>query len=403
MRWLRIFLLLALAVPASASAQENETRKELRESEQRLDQIRLERQKLEREMNSLRSRVRNVSAEIANLDRQVAASARAMREIDFQFTTLELTIQETEAQLADTRSQLSGRRDMLNQRLRSIYKRGPMHAVRVLLAAEDFGNLLNRYRYLHIIALHDQALISDVESLERTLTDQERELRDNIAQLEVLRQEKSTELARLRELDSQKGRTLRGYKAQEKETEGRLAQLARDEAKLKATMAELERVRIAAERRAASEGRRTTTAALSTSDMGSLPWPVDGELIYRFGPNRKPNGVVLRHNGVGIAAPAGSVVKAVKGGRVDMARLFEGYGPTVIISHGAGYYTLYHFLGRIAVREGQTVAAGHVIGTVGGERTQEGAHIEFRVHVPVTNSLPEPVDPIDWLRAESGR
>ena len=402
---MRILLLLFvfMAVPTCVWAQDTNTRKELRESELRLDQIRQEREQLQREMNALRSRVRNVSAEIANIDRQVAASASAMRELDFQYSTLELSIQETEAQLQDTRSQLTGRRDMLNQRLRSIYKRGPMHAVRVLLAAEDFGNLLNRYRYLHIIALHDQALINDVESLERTLTSQERALRDNFAQLDVLRQEKAMELARLKELDAQKGRTLRGYRAQEKQTEGKLEQLARDEARLKAMMAELERVRLEAERRAAAEGRTVTSGALTTRDMGSLPWPVDGELIYRFGPNRKPNGVVLRHNGVGIAAPVGTTVKAVKGGRVDMARMFEGYGPTVILSHGAGYYTLYHFLGRVTVKEGQQVAAGQAIGTVGGERTPEGAHIEFRVHVPVSNSLPEPVDPIDWLRAEGGR
>jgi murein DD-endopeptidase MepM/ murein hydrolase activator NlpD len=129
---------------------------------------------------------------------------------------------------------------------------------------------------------------------------------------------------------------------------------------------------------------------------------VEGNLVYRFGPDRKPDGIVLKNQGIGIGAPAGTPVTAVESGVVEFAGAFPGYGPTVIISHGGGYRTLYLYLqSSIAVQVNQQVRAGQTIGTVGGERTAEGAHIEFQVRVPV-NGVIEPVDPLNWLRGRAG-
>jgi murein DD-endopeptidase MepM/ murein hydrolase activator NlpD len=123
--------------------------------------------------------------------------------------------------------------------------------------------------------------------------------------------------------------------------------------------------------------------------------------MYRFGPDRKPDGIVLKNQGIGIGAPAGTPVKVVESGVVEFAGAFPGYGPTVIVSHGGGYRTLYLYLRNIGVQVGQQVAAGQVVGTVGGEQSAEGAHIEFQVRVPMEGGV-EPVDPLAWLRSRSG-
>src|SRR5207237_8890499 len=117
------------------------------------------------------------------------------------------------------------------------------------------------------------------------------------------------------------------------------------------------------ERRRAVAGAPPVEAArgLSTRELGALAWPVDGNVVYRFGPDRKPNGVVLRNNGIGIAAHAGTPVRAVEAGTVKMAQPLEGYGPTVMISHGGGYYSVYLYLGTIAVRNEQRVTTGQVL------------------------------------------
>jgi septal ring factor EnvC (AmiA/AmiB activator) len=107
---------------------------------------------------------------------------------------------------------------------------------------------------------------------------------------------------------------------------------------------------------------------------------------------------VILWNGIGISASTGTPVHAVKAGTVTYAGPFEGYGPTVILSHGDGFYTLYLYLEEIGVVEGREVSAGQVVGTVGGADTPEGPHLEFQIRAPREGERPQAQDPLQWLR-----
>jgi murein hydrolase activator len=374
-----------------ASAQQTE----LRESQQRLEKIRQERQQLQRELEALRSRVRDASREAQNLAKQRAASESAMRELDYQAEVINAEVERTSEELAQTHAKLQQRTNALHDRLRSIYKRGKLHTIRVLLSAESFGDVLRRYKYLHLIAVNDRVILNEVARLEAHLANQEQELRQNQSRLEALRLEKSEELRQLDVLAGRHTRELRQYREQERVTAARITQLEREQTRLASVITDLERRRLAS-----TDANRT--GAISTRDVGNLSWPVEGDLVFRFGPERRPNGVVLRYNGIGIAAPAGTNVKAVEAGTVEVAGPLEGYGHSVVIGHGAGYYTLYLRLRSITVRAGQRITAGQIVGTVGGEGTPEGPHLEFQVRTPGAGGAPSPVDPLNWLRAKAG-
>jgi murein DD-endopeptidase MepM/ murein hydrolase activator NlpD len=88
---------------------------------------------------------------------------------------------------------------------------------------------------------------------------------------------------------------------------------------------------------------------------------------------------------------------------VVLAGPFEGYGPTVVLSHGGGFYTLYLYLEEIGVVQGREVQVGQVVGTVGGSDTPEGPHIEFQIRAPVAGSAPQAMDPLQWLKSRSGK
>jgi murein hydrolase activator len=393
-----LFTVLLALVPLRLSAQES-TRRELRESQQRLQQIRAERQRLQDEMSGLRTRLRDASRELSNIERQRNTSASALREVEYQAQVLTNSVESTTAQRSLTQARLSEHELALKERLRSIYKRGSLNSVRVLLSAESFGNLLSRYKYLKMVALYERMLIDEVGRLANQLRVQEQDLRDNLTQLDDLRGEKESEVKRLRQIEGQRQRTLQQYQRRQRVAQGRLNQLAKDEAALSGLIAALERRRREEESRA---GGGRTAGTLTTRDLGALNWPVDGRLLFRFGPERRPNGVVLRYSGIGIAAPLGTPVRAVESGEVQIARSLEGYGLAVVISHGAGAYTLYLRLREASVQQGQLVQAGQIIGTVGGADTEEGPHLEFQVRLP-TNGMPTAVDPLDWLRSQPGR
>lgn len=394
MRHRAAILVAAWLLGASADLRAQDSRRELRESQLRLEQIRADRQKLQEEMAGLRTRLRDASRELTNIERQRIASAGALRELELQTDVLNTTVEETTNQRAQTQVRLIAKEAAMRQRLRAIYKRGPLNDLRVLLSAESFSELLSRYKYLKLITLYEQLLVTEVSNLEKALTQQEMDLRDGIAQLELLREEKETEVERLRAVEAQRNQTLRQYRARQQTAQGKLDQLAKDEAAVTSAITELEN------RRRNDEARTGDRAAstLTTRDLGALNWPVEGNVVFKFGPERKPNGVVIPYHGIGISAPVGTPVKAVESGTVASANALEGYGLTIVISHGGGAYTLYMRLKQINVRQGQSITAGQVIGEVGGAGTEHGPHLEFQVRVP-TNGVPVAVNPQDWLRA----
>ena len=386
----------ALACMAGALAGQTDLRREILESQRRLEQIRAEQSRLEGEIGDVRNRVRDASEDLANVERRLSASRLVVAEIQFQSDAVTQSIQETTRELVQAREKLAENEAVLNRRLRDIYKMGPLHTVGVLLGASSFTDLLNRYRYLQRIASFDRSLVSRVETIEGELVERNDDLRQRMAELGSLRQNRLSEVAQLRSVESERQTALAEFRSRERQTASRLEQLDADEGRMTQLIGDLETRRREIEARTATA---RADASLSADDAGSLDWPLDGEVIYRFGRERRPNGTVLRWNGIGISASPGSPVTAVRAGTVVLAGPFEGYGPTVVLSHGDGFYTLYLYLEETGVVEGRTVSIGQVVGTVGGTDTPEGPHIEFQVRAPVNGGSPQAQDPLQWLSA----
>ena len=386
----------ALACMAGALAGQTDLRREILESQRRVEQIRAERSRLEGEIGDVRNRVRDASEDLANVERRLSASRSVVAEIQFQSDAVTQSIQETTRELVQAREKLAENEAVLNRRLRDIYKMGPLHTVEVLLGASSFTDLLNRYRYLQRIASFDRSLVSRVETIEGELVERNDDLRQRMAELGSLRQNRLSEVAQLRSVESERQTALAEFRSRERQTASRLEQLDADEGRMTQLIGDLETRRREIEARTATA---RADASLSADDAGSLDWPLDGEVIYRFGRERRPNGTVLRWNGIGISASPGSPVTAVRAGTVVLAGPFEGYGPTVVLSHGDGFYTLYLYLEETGVVEGRTVSIGQVVGTVGGTDTPEGPHIEFQVRAPVNGGSPQAQDPLQWLSA----
>ena len=385
-----------LTLMAGALAGQTDLRREILESQRRLEQIRAERARLEDEIGDVRNRVRDASEDLANVERRLSASRSVVAEIQFQSDAATQSIQETTRELVQARERLAESEAVLNRRLRDIYKMGPLHTVGVLLGASSFTDLLNRDRYLQRIASFDRSLVTRVETIESELVDRNDDLRQRMAELGSLRQDRLSEVAQLRSVESERQTALSEFRTREQRTASRLEQLEADEGRMTRLIGDLETRRREIEARLASA---PPDVSLSPGDAGSLDWPLDGDLIYRFGRERRPNGTVLRWNGIGISASPGSPVTAVRAGTVVLAGPFEGYGPTVVLSHGDGFYTLYLYLEEIGVIEGRTVQIGQVVGTVGGTDTPEGPHIEFQVRAPVSGGSPQAQDPLKWLSA----
>jgi len=380
--------------PAVARAQSTGSAEQrLRQQQNELDKLRTERADLEKKMAELQRSARTLADEVNNLEAQRKATARLVGALDKQLETINTEVIKAGSGLVKAERELANKRSALQHRMVEIYKRGSLYDVEAMLSAQSFAGLVARYRYLHELALHDRGLVRRVEGLRDQIISQRLllvRLQDEVARN---RSEKNREARRLAALESRRQRNLTTVQRSATQTRTRLTQLARDEAKVAGVIASLETAR----RRAAMlpNARPAAPSSIRTSDLGKLDWPVDGTILYRFGRVINPNNTTTRWNGIGIGASVGTAVKSIAAGEVVLADNVGTYGPTVIVQHGGGDYSVYGSLSRIDVRKGQQIPKGQLIGTVGATDPDLPPHLHFEIR-PKGRS----VDPLEWLRGQ---
>ena len=313
-----------------------------------------------------------------------------MRELDRQISGLSTQLDTITFELVLAEDAVTEKEVVLTRRVTEIYKRGSLWAFQVLLAAESFGDLLSRYKYLYLVSRQDRRIVGDIRQLQNQIGAQRRDLLDIRSEVNNQRLARDEELQQFVDLERQRRQTLASMQRSEQQAATRIETLTLDEQRINTSISALERAR------RASGGDETSS--LSTLDMGALEWPVDGEIVYRVGTDRFTDGTRLVYQGLGIGVPVGTPVRVVRSGQVMWAANYGTYGPSVWVSHGGGYYTLYLYLSRITVRDGQQVRDGDVVGDSGGENSDHGPHIEFQLRqTPPDSDTPIPLDPLNWL------
>jgi murein DD-endopeptidase MepM/ murein hydrolase activator NlpD len=103
-------------------------------------------------------------------------------------------------------------------------------------------------------------------------------------------------------------------------------------------------------------------------------WPVNGTINSGFG----PRGMNF-HDGIDIAAPAGTPIRAIEAGEVIYSDQLRGYGNMVIVRHADGFVSVYAHNDANLVREGQTVARGEILARVGSTGRVSGPHLHLEI------------------------
>lgn len=328
----------------------------------------------EKELNGTRRRLRALQARRQNLDQQ----------LDVTRTDLERSI-----------LSLQDKRQRLARRLRNVYKSGAARDLEFLLSTRSFGNLLARWDYLVMVAEQDRILLEGVRAQKEEVEATQERLQSNLTEIERNARRTTGESQRLDRLRTQRATTVRSIQNQRAAFEAAAAELERTARSIQRLLAELERKRRAEAEKAKAQGRQPEPY---TGDFakaqGQLDWPVRGDIVGHYGPEKSKWGTVVPNNGIDISAPIGTPVRAVAKGRVDyVSEDFESYGQMVILNHGDGYYTLYAHLSEIAVAVGQEIPAGTSIGRSGDTGSLKGAVLHFEVRKGGAS-----IDPESWLR-----
>jgi murein DD-endopeptidase MepM/ murein hydrolase activator NlpD len=367
-------LALALAMAAVAPAQDLDSELDSKQAE-------LGQQK--EQQGVLSTTIERYSGQIEQLTGEVAILRNREAAVQEQLDQTEARLDRERTRLNILRERFARSVRILEERLVSIYKSDEPDALTVILQSDGFDDLLERYQYLTSIEEQDAALVGRVRTLRtetRNTVEEVRSARDEIAtrraELERTRTQLETREADLSAARANEQAALQDTRTSIERLEGDVSDLQAD------IQAQLQ----AAQEAAAAETPSVPAGPVQGSS-GPWIWPVNGPITSPFGPRWGRT-----HEGIDIAVPEGTPIRAVADGRVVLAAYNGGYGNYTCIDHGGGLASCYAHQAALGVSAGQSVQQGQVIGSAGNTGASFGAHLHLEARVNGTA-----VDPMGYL------
>ncbi len=361
-----------------------------------LEEIRRQARENREAASRLKGKESQALGQLRRTERELKLTRKRLRQLHNRRRTLDQQLETTRSDLERNVRALDDRRTKLRRRLRSLYKFGPARELEFLFSTQSFAELLTRWDFLLMVAEQDRQLFEDVRDRKELVETLEHRLQGHVTQVERTARQTRAENQRLAVQHAARRSTVQEIQTQRQAYEAAAVELEKTARAIQGLLARLERKRRLETERARAEGRPVTPYSGDFArGQGALDWPLRGEVVGRFGPEHHPRfNVVTPNNGIDIAAPIGTPVRAVGRGRVDYtAEDYGTYGQIVILNHGDSYYTLYGHLSEIAVAVGQEVAAGQVIGRSGDTGSLKGPVLHFEVRRGGIALNPE-----DWLQ-----
>jgi murein DD-endopeptidase MepM/ murein hydrolase activator NlpD len=349
-----------------------------------LDEVRQHKGVLTTKISGYSQRIDRLEGEVAALRNREAAVQAQLDRKQAQLDRAVAELKKEKAHLLVLRAHLKRALIGLRERLVSIYESGEPDVLTVLLNSHGWSDLITRSEYLNRLQNQDQLLIDRVRDLRnqtRAAVDHLRAVRDRI---EAAR---DAIAARKRELQQTRS-SVESHQSQLVRARGKredaLGRITDREQELDGDVSDLQ-AKIAAQ----LAGPSVLPAGPIQGGSSGLIWPVNGPVVsgfgWRFGHSEF-------HEGVDIAVPTGTPIRAAASGTVAIAAPTGGYGNYTCIDHGGGLSTCYGHQESFAVSVGQGVSQGQVIGYSDCTGHCFGPHVHFEVRV---NG--QAVDPMGYL------
>jgi murein DD-endopeptidase MepM/ murein hydrolase activator NlpD len=363
----------------------------LAEQERKLRDLRAQIADLRKRDSELGTREKNTAKELRLLQQKVAVNADLLRSLVDMQDRLELQLEGIRAEHGRATEILTERKQRLARTLRAMYERGTPTTAELMLRTASVRYALSHFKYMELLARNNERLLREIRQQEEFLAATNARLTQTLVELTANAQETRQEKEELATAQRAQQTALKRVRQQRAEYQAALADLAAAEKKVQSVIAALEKKRQAAQ--AAGRPAETFPDIGFARLRGAMPWPVRGPVMTGFGNQTHPKyGTVTFNGGLDIAAPEGAPVRVVARGQVEYAKWTDGYGRTIIVNHGGGYYTVYAHLSEILVAEAQSVEPGTVIGRVGDTGSLDGVKLHFEVW-----ERSEAVNPRAWL------
>jgi septal ring factor EnvC (AmiA/AmiB activator) len=360
--------------PGALYAQGDRARADARRVNERI-------QTLQREADSLASEARTLVGELRTLEIERDLQIERLNQAQAAVGEGQAAVRQVTDRLAQLEQERIAQLPALKTQLVDVYKRGRTGYARLLFGASGLREFGRATRAVAALARINQQRVDEHRRTLESARQQRAELEQHVMDLQA------------REEDARQARA-----AADRAVRSRTALIMQIDARRDLNAQFAGELQVAYDRMQQqlanlAAGRPADQVSVPLAPFrGALDWPVVGRVTGRFAQPSARAGASAARNGVEIAAPEGTPVRAVHAGTVSYADAFTGFGNLVILDHGNNNFSLYGYLGSTSAARGMVVDTSAELGRVGSAPAGPPAlYFEMRIDG-------RSVDPVQWLK-----
>lgn len=351
--------------------------KSLEEYEEELDKIMKEQESATNKLDGIDKEISQTVYDMMKLDGDITIYTMKLDELNTKTETINNELDKHELDLQSASLSYSAAQELYLTRLRVIYEKGIPTYFDMFFTSASISDFFSKINVLNSILEYDRNLADNMQTQKEYIDNIKEDIEIQKVQLEQLTYDASKSAEALELARNAKKNKVNKLNSSKELLEAYSDELAAQEQEAqKKIQAEIERLQ--------STG--------SFSGLWYYPVPSFNVITTKFGVNYDPwnTGVSSYHSGVDISGSGigGTPIGSMSSGTVVIARSGwnGGYGNYVIVDHGTSnidgftYKSLYGHMSSISVREGQVVAKGQTLGTVGTTGNSTGNHLHLELY-----------------------
>ncbi len=343
---------------------------------------------LKRQIRETRTRIeqadqmeKSTAYKISQLDKEISLTEQLINKLNREKRTTQQRLSNLERKIPETEAELAALRSRYVQRAVRSYKKGTLSSLVSILSSTSWRQAVYRTEYLQIISRIERKLQADIRKAITKIKDQRSQQQIALEKIQALDNEQRGQRNALQRSKSSKQQELNKIRKDKSE-------LAKYMDEKQEGLQQLEEVRkqILADKDRFDRAKRIRLQqealnAKSFAELkGQLAWPVEGSIITRFGRQSNPELNTTTDNpGIDIKGASGAEVHAILNGIVTTITFIRGYGTTIIIDHGGGFYTVYSHVTGLKIHVDSEVRGGDTIAYLASADSLNGARLHFEI------------------------
>jgi len=403
-------LLMSLLLIADAQAADpNQLKAQLEQLEKRIQELEAEQQKYKENITGAQTKAKTLQNEISNLNTQIKYLENQIRLTNTSINKTSIEIDETQGVITQTQDKIETQKKAIAQTLLFLARQDNESLLVSLVKSNNMSDFLRQEQYANSLNANLIGLTQELKSTKDEFEDQKGQLEGKKAELERLKQRQSHERAAVSVAKTETNSLLKTTKGKEVEYKKMLSKSEELKRQINLEIFKLE-----------DQLRRTLDPnSLPMSGSGVLSWPYQGRITQPYGCVETNfarrsysdcnNGRGGFHNGLDIAAPYGTSLRAAADGKVvAVGNAPYAYGIWLALEHENGLVTVYTHMSVRSLGVGQVVKRGDAVGSAGSTGLSTGSHLHFMVYAPktfttqpssISGSLPigATLNPMDYL------